>query len=353
MTRLCENATRASKEVKAIHATVSSHRSVAGRRRSSHATILLTLACAAGCADGQEGEGIPPELEDIPLARAGDGGPRVLAAYASRDGFDSLPAPRSGDWRLGPGRDEEPQSFLDYAASSPVRATEEQTRIVLVPIGSMGERGDEILSSMRRYGEIFFGCRVDVGEAAALPEKGRRVREDGRHRWSQHLTGVLMEEVLIPRLPRDAIVLLGITMADLYPDPDWNYVFGQANLRRRVGVYSLVRYAPEFWGEEDTPEARSQTLRRACQVFAHETCHMFSMEHCLHFSCAMNGSNSLDESDRQPLWLCPVCASKLSWNRGLDPLARYRGLAGFFREVGLEEIALWHEKRAEALAANR
>jgi len=31
-------------------------------------------------------------------------------------------------------------------------------------------------------------------------------------------------------------------MEDLYPDPSWNFVFGQTSLPGYVGVYSFARY---------------------------------------------------------------------------------------------------------------
>ncbi len=51
------------------------------------------------------------------------------------------------------------------------------------------------------------------------------------------------------RLPSDGFCLLGTTMEDLYPDPTWNFAFGQASLTERVGVYSFVRYDPSFNGQ--------------------------------------------------------------------------------------------------------
>jgi archaemetzincin len=50
------------------------------------------------------------------------------------------------------------------------------------------------------------------------------------------------------RLSKDAFCLLGITMEDLYSDPSWNFVFGEASFRERVGVYSFARYDPAFYG---------------------------------------------------------------------------------------------------------
>mgnify|MGYP000107882883 CR=1 FL=1 len=44
-----------------------------------------------------------------------------------------------------------------------------------------------------------------------------------------------------------------VTMTDLYPSEDWNFVFGQASLRNRVGAYSFARYDPAFYGKERGP----------------------------------------------------------------------------------------------------
>ena len=59
-----------------------------------------------------------------------------------------------------------------------------------------------------------------------------------RNPWTgqtQLLTGDILN-ALEARLPKDGFALLGITMTDLYPDPSWNFVLGQASTRNRVGV---------------------------------------------------------------------------------------------------------------------
>ena len=50
----------------------------------------------------------------------------------------------------------------------------------------------------------------------------------------------------IPLIPKDAYCLLTVTMHDIYPKPEWNFVFGLANLTARTGVFSFVRYDPLF-----------------------------------------------------------------------------------------------------------
>jgi archaemetzincin len=72
---------------------------------------------------------------------------------------------------------------------------------------------------------------------------------------------------------------------------------------------------------------------------------MFGITHCVHFSCIMNGANSLKESDEQPLHLCPVCLRKLHRGAGFDVEARYRTLLAFYGKVGLDEEARWTRRR--------
>jgi archaemetzincin len=120
-------------------------------------------------------------------------------------------------------------------------------------------------------------------------------------------------------------------MIDLYPDPNWNFVFGQASLRNRVGVYSFARY---------TAECDAQlTLRRSLKVMAHEIGHMYGLTHCTYFECGLNGSNYLDESDRRPIHLCPVCLRKLHWSANIDPAERYMHLDQVYRSLGFLKSA--------------
>ena len=153
------------------------------------------------------------------------------------------------------------------------------------------------------------------------------------------------------RIPADAFCVLAITMEDLYPDPSWNFVFGQASLRDRVGVYSFARYDPAFYGEARTSGYEILLLRRSRKVLAHETSHMFGLTHCTFLNCLMNGSNHLAESDRRPLHLCPVCLRRLQWSVGFDVLARYTALEKLDRVAGFTDEADWLKARIQKIHA--
>ena len=91
--------------------------------------------------------------------------------------------------------------------------------------------------------------------------------------------------------------------------------------------------------------------RRALLLTAHELGHMFGLRHCVFYACAMNGTNSLTESDRQPLHLCPVCREKLRHALGFDPAERYRRLADFYTRQGMGSDAAFARSQAEAISA--
>jgi archaemetzincin len=67
----------------------------------------------------------------------------------------------------------------------------------------------------------------------------------------------------------------------------------------------------------------------------------------------MNGSNSLDESDRHPLELCPECLAKLCWSTRADPAERCRKLIEFCRREGLKPEAAIYEERLTAIEGKR
>lgn len=48
----------------------------------------------------------------------------------------------------------------------------------------------------------------------------------------------------------------------------------------------------------------------------------------------MNGSNNMDEANRKPFLLCPVCLRKLMSCLGFNALERYREIMKACEEIG-------------------
>jgi archaemetzincin len=255
----------------------------------------------------------------------------VQRAFHAQPGFEPLPAPKPGDWL---DRFPEPgQSVAEFERADRVVPTAERRTVFIVPIGTFQPALGPPMSVLSDYVQRFAGLPVQVLPAldeGAIRPVHRRLRGD----VVQLLTADLLA-VLQARLPASAFGMLGVTTSDLFPAPGWNYVFGEARLTERVGVYSFARYDPRFHGEALGPDADGLVLRRSLKVMTHELGHMFGLPHCIAYRCLMNGSNSLKEIDGAPMHLCPFCLRKLHSSVGFSPAARYAALETFYRTHGL------------------
>jgi archaemetzincin len=263
-------------------------------------------------------------------------------------GFARLKAPKAGEWLYI--YKEPAQTLAIYRAMTFVRPDAKRKNIVLQPLGPMDDEQQKTLEAMREYAEIFFQtpARVAKPMELSIPDMQlvRQVPLGNRHGTydRQYDADKILEHLLHKNLPDDAVAYLGITLVDLWSG-DLHYVFGLGSLNKRVGIYSLCRYFPEFWGREHSEDTDVMALRRACKVLNHETGHLFSLTHCIFYRCSMNGSNSLGETDDAPMEYCPVCHRKLMWNIGFDALKRYEALLAFYKKHKLDPEAEWMAKR--------
>ena len=293
------------------------------RLATSLLALALLLAAGQGCSR-RGSEELSPELR---------------RAFEPGEDFEPLPTPAPGDWLSE--HQERGQTFEQFILSKPLRPDAQRSRIDLQPLGTFGPDAPP-LDQLVRFTEAFFGLETRVLPAKGLDGiRGRVHPEMGRR---QYLTGDIID-LLRRQVPADAYAMLGVTMEDIYPGPDWNFVFGQATLRDRAGIYSFARYDPAFYGSPRPESWRQLVLLRSCKVLAHETGHMFGFRHCTAYLCVMNGTNHLQETDARPLHLCPVDLRKLHSSVGFDPLERYRRLLVFSEKAGFTDEAAWLRKR--------
>ena len=258
------------------------------------------------------------------------------------------------------------------------------TKIYLQPLGKFHAGDAPNFDDLAEYARLFFCLPVEVLPAVTL------AKEDSTMYWIESATmksrvdkkaerksprsvkcrldfrqenGHLQLQCasvlsrLRRTLPDDALCLIGLTMLDLYvEDPDL-FVAGLAAGSERVAVFSFFRYDPglsfsaEFWHDVKisramTPaERRKAVLQRGCKLLVHELGHLLGLDHCIWFSCLMNGSGHLREDFAQPMMLCPVDLRKLQTLTGCDVVARYTGLLAFFRRCGMDKEAEWVDRR--------
>ena len=297
----------------------------------SSTLLLSTVSCfkdVTGRAAQQRAESLAPPFRDLqPLA------------IRKR-------APRANDWLAR--HQERGQSVAEFIAQGPLPLRPTNRTIDLLPIGEFDASRQRLVLMTADYIERFFALPVRIRETVprdSLPVRAWRYREDLRR--TQLNTRHILEEVLPPRERSDAIALLALTSEDLYPDSTWNFVFGQASLTRRTGVWSLYR----FGDPSESPQVSRRCLLRTIKTASHELGHMIGIRHCIAYECLMNGSNHLEELDHRPVDLCPPCLQKLCRGTGAQPLDRARRLNEFFVLHGLVDEAAAAEKCAEALEA--
>lgn len=256
--------------------------------------------------------------------------------------------PETGDWLAE--HKEEGQSFRQYLAINPIKSTKHKNTIYIQPLGGLTKEHKEVIKITAEVMQAWFGLPVKIGKTISLKNIPNSAKRNNPYSGQkQYLSTYLLHDVLYKKLPTNAACYLGITTTDLWPRAGWNFVFGQASLSRRVGVWSLARY-----GEMDKEDGTfTRFLRRTIKTAVHETGHMFSMKHCIHYECLMCGSNSMEESDRRPLTLCPQCLPKLSHATAVKIFDRFVQLKKVYSKYGLDAEAQYCQQALELLGTEQ
>lgn len=285
-----------------------------------------------------------PTLEQR-LAAIGDIGqlsPELQKAFTPGQDFVPMPLPGPRDWLAK--YPEGGQTFKTFLRSEPNRLDDERRLIYLQPIGDFDTEYAPSLDKLREFTETYFTLETKLLPTLtiAADQVTTRVRE-GTERPQWLAADIL--QILEPQLPPDAYCLLGITLTDLFSHTTPTYVFGQATVKNRTGVFSFARFDPAFYDDPRPADVETLILKRSCHTLAHETCHAFGMQHCIYYLCPVNGSNNLAENDSRPMQLCPVCLRKLHAIVSFDPVDRDRALIEVYQRFGFATDAAWGQRR--------
>ena len=282
--------------------------------------ILVAFVLLAGC-----------ERTDRPASNATAQAleQRVASVGKMRRPLEQFFKPMSvkeGDWLDS--QPENGETFEEYVRSSPTLPTAERKVIYIQPVGTFSPKQLRVIHLTADYMRAFYNLPVvlrDVRLLDAVDPDMVRVQYPNN---KQIRTTYFIDDLLPKLLPGDGAALICFTSNDLFPSDTWNYVFGQASLEKRVGVWSLWRL--ERNGKDRATD--DLFLDRTLKISMHETGHMFSMRHCKKYECLMSGSMHLEETDRRPLDTCPECTMKIAWAMNYEPEERYTKLAAFWRE---------------------
>ena len=267
------------------------------------------------------------------IGSAGELKERHRSLFETTEHFTPKAHPAAGEW-LAEHR-EPGQTFERYRCGDAYWPDPSRDTIYIQPVEQLDGDESPSLDVLARFAELYFDLNTETLPPVDVSMSRFTSRVHPRDDRRQVLTTDVVD-YLRRRLPEDAFCMVGMTGSDLYPKPSWNFVFGQAWPKERTGIYSFRRYV-----EDDG----LSTLKRSMKVLIHEIGHLFGVDHCVHFECAMNGSNNLEEADDRPIHLCPVDLRKLHWSTDFDPVERYRRLSRFYDEHGFETEAAWVDQR--------
>ncbi len=244
-----------------------------------------------------------------------------------------------------------PQSFPLYQRALSSGAANRfgargRSKIYLQPLGEgVSSAVLRVCASFLRA--FYVGCAIEVLPVLAVAGD-RRVKARSRDHGKQYDANSILE-LLMPRVLRDAYALIAVSDFDIYSGT-WNFLYGLAKLKQRVGVFSFARYDPHFWGDHDcTPAQRKELMEyRAAKVMLHEVGHMFGLKHCVHMACLMQGSMHDEEAHKKPLFLSLVCLRRLRANMGFSLLPRFQALAALCKSTDNPHLAPFHHWYAKA-----
>ena len=221
----------------------------------------------------------------------------------------------------------------------------------IIYINPLQDMPQQFLDNILLYCQSFFyPMQVKLTNLVSLEALKVKSRINQYSKKIQYHAGQINSKI-VKYIPNDAHCVLSILLDDLYPENSWNFVFGLATYDKRVGVFSFARFSSSFEKQNQPFIFDNFVLYSSCSTLTHEICHTFGIEHCIYYTCLMNGCNNLEEAKKQPLYECPICLRKLQYSIGFDPLERYKKMVKVTEMLGghFDSDKKWYENRIKSI----
>ena len=163
----------------------------------------------------------------------------------------------------------------------------------LIPIGDIDNK---ILEYTQIELEKRFNVSVEIGRQLEEPTYAYH-----KHKKQYNSTKILKKIHKLKLTGYDRI--LGIVDVDLYV-PERTFVFGGADVKKKVSAISLTRLRQEFY---DLPEDSALFKYRTIIEAVHELGHTYGLYHCKNNKCVMFLSNTIGDTDHKGAELCSNC----------------------------------------------
>ncbi|CAF3243453.1 unnamed protein product [Rotaria sp. Silwood2] len=272
------------------------------------------------------------------------------------ESFQPVPKPKSSDWLANHAEQGQTMKSFERTMSKAIPHATFKT-IYIQSIGSFNHPRAAPLDIIIQFACVFFsGCDVELLPTIDFSKDMKSRNNYGTIQYRTDGFYNCLSQTRHKRNTRRELLCVAVTMADIYPDEDWNFVYGQAHPIDGLGVYSFARLDPLFLESPKTllttpltDEHRIIMLRRCVKILLHELGHLFGLKHCIYYVCLMNGANHEREMDRQPLYLCPVCLRKLYSTFNFNVRTIYEKFINLCETYGLEEERIWYQKRLDCI----
>lgn len=221
----------------------------------------------------------------------------------------------------------------------------------IIYINPLQEMPQQFLDNLLLYCQSFFyPMQVKLINIVSLKSLKVKSRINQYSKKIQYNASQINSKT-VKYIPNDAHCMMSILLDDLYPESSWNYVFGLTTIEDRVGVFSFARFSSSFEKKNEVINFDNYLLYCSCSTMTHEICHTFGLEHCIYYTCLMNGCNNMEEAKKQPLYECPICLRKLHYSIGFDLLERYKKMLNVTKIFGgyFDSASKWYEKRINSI----
>ena len=166
-------------------------------------------------------------------------------------------------------------------------------KVCILPIGTIDK---EILHYIQKELEERLNVTIDIGRQLEEPAYAYH-----KYKKQHHSTKILKRIHKLGLTGYDRI--LGIVDVDLYV-PERTFVFGEADMKRKVAVISLTRLRQKFY---NLPEDSTLLKERIIIETVHELGHTYGLRHCTNNNCVMFLSKNLSDTDQKGAVLCSNC----------------------------------------------
>jgi len=254
------------------------------------------------------------KLKDVP-----DKVQKMILQNKEED-YNSIPTPIEGDWLWT--NEEYYQTFDLYNDLEAMRNIPNKYKnVIYLKNMDEGMEGslitDDVLNKLIQIVSLYYpqGVKLDILKTKDNFETLKVKFRTNDFTLQKQYNGCEALGALIPLRPHDGFMVLGITSFDIYNKEEQNFVFGLASAFDSTGCFSINRfYLDHSFTFKDPAEIMINSIKSAAGTMIHEVGHIFGIKHCVYYNCKMNGTNSIEESQRVPVFdFCPVCIRKL-WN---------------------------------------